>query len=231
MVRRMRTLLHMPLDPASRMVRIALAEKGLPAQLTEIRPWDDPQGRLAAVNPAGVLPVLIDEPPTGGEIALCPASVIVEYLEEAYANPPLMPATSAARAETRRLFCWFIEKFEHDVTLLTLREKIDKRLMRRGLPDYDLLRAGAEALSWHLDYASWLIDQRHWLAGDRMTIADIAAAAQLSALDYIDVVPWDKFPAVREWYARIKSRPAMRPVLKDRIDGLPPPAHYDNPDF
>ncbi|MEZ5894559.1 MAG: glutathione S-transferase family protein [Parvularculaceae bacterium] len=227
----MRTLIHMPLDPASRMVRIVLAEKGLPAQLSEVRPWDDPQGRLAAVNPAAALPVLIDEPPTGGEIALYPPAAIVEYLEEAYSSEPLMPGTSAGRAETRRLFSWFIDKFEAEVSRLTLREKIDKRLARRGLPDYELVRAGAEALSWHLDYASWLIEQRHWLAGDKMTVADIAAAAQLSALDYVDLVPWDKFQPVKDWYARIKSRPSMRPILRDRIDGLPPPIHYDNPDF
>ena len=64
-----------------------------------------------------------------------------------------------------------------------------------------------------------------------MTAADLAAAGQLSALDYIDFVPWDKFERVKDWYARLKSRPSMRPILRDRIEGLPPPSHYDNPDF
>lgn len=227
----MRTLYYMPLDPASRMIRIVLAEKGLPAQLVEKRPWADDDGALAAVNPAATIPVLIDEPPTGGEIALSPPGAIVEYLEEAYTSEPLLPATSAGRAEARRLCAWFTDKFEAEVTSLTLRERVDKRLMRRGQPDYELLKAGAAALAWHLDYAAWLLDQRHWLAGEKLSIADIAAAAQLSALDYIDFVPWDKFQPVKDWYARLKSRPSMRPILRDRIDGLPPPSHYDNPDF
>lgn len=227
----MRTLIYMPLDPASRMIRIMLAEKGLPAMLVEKRPWADEDGALAAVNPAGTVPVLIDEPPTGGEVAISPAGAIVEYLEEAYGSEPMLPSTSAARAETRRLCAWFGEKFENEVTALTLRERVDKRLMRRGQPDYELLKAGAEALAWHLDYTSWLLDQRYWLAGERMTAADLAAAGQLSALDYIDFVPWDKFARVKDWYARLKSRPSMRPILRDRIDGLPPPSHYDNPDF
>jgi len=227
----MRTLFHMPLDPASRMIRIILAEKGLPAQFVEKRPWADEDGTLAAVNPAVTAPVLIDEPPTGGEIAISPVTAIVEYLEEAYASEPMLPSTSAARAETRRLCHWYMDKFEAEVTALTLRERVDKRLMRRGQADYELLKAGADALAWHLDYTAWLLDQRYWLAGDRMSAADIAAAAQLSALDYIDFVPWEKFPAVKDWYARLKSRPSMRPVLRDRIDGLPPPAHYDNLDF
>lgn len=227
----MRTLFHMPLDPASRMIRIALAEKGLPAQFVEKRPWADEDGALAAANPAGTIPVLIDEAPTGEDVALSPASAIIEYIEEAYSSEPLLPSTSASRAEARRLTAWFLDKFEADVSAFTLRERIDKRLMRRGQPDYELLKAGAEALSWHLDYTSWLLEQRYWLAGERITVADLAAAGQLSALDYIDSVPWEKFPTVKEWYARLKSRPSMRPVLRDRIDGLPPPAHYDNPDF
>ncbi len=213
------------------MIRIILAEKGLPAQFVEKRPWADEDGTLAAVNPAVTAPVLIDEPPTGGEIAISPVTAIVEYLEEAYASEPMLPSTSAARAETRRLCHWYMDKFEAEVTALTLRERVDKRLMRRGQADYELLKAGADALAWHLDYTAWLLDQRYWLAGDRMSAADIAAAAQLSALDYIDFVPWEKFPAVKDWYARLKSRPSMRPVLRDRIDGLPPPAHYDNLDF
>lgn len=220
----------MPIDPACRMVRTVLAEKGLPAQMVEIRPWDD-DGTLAAANPASEVPVLFDEPPTGGEIVLSPAMTIIEYLEEAYPSTPLFPSTSAGRAEMRRLCAWFCGKFEHDVIVFIVRERIDKRLMRRGQPDYDLLRQGLEALSWHMDYFSWLLDQRAWFAGEKYTAADIAAAGCLSALDYVDGVPWEKFPAVKEWYARVKSRPSFRPILRDRIDSLPPPNHYADPDF
>lgn len=226
----MRTLLHMPLDPASRMIRVILAEKGLPAQLSACHPWDD-DGAIAQANPAGTIPVLIDEPPTGGALSVAPAMTIIEYLEDAYSNEPLLPSTSAARAETRRLCMWFVDKLERDVIDLIVRERIDKRLMRRGQADYDLLKQGAAALSWHLDYLGWLLEQRPWLTGEKMTAADLAGAAYLSSLDYVDAVPWGKFPSVQEWYARIKSRPSMRPILRDRIDGLPPPAHFDNPDF
>ena len=149
----MRTLFHMPLDPACRMVRIVLAEKGLVVRLVETRPWAD-DGTLAAVNPAGTVPVLKDAPPTGGEFAASPAAAIVEYLDEAYADPPVLPGASAARAETRRICAWFAEKFEREVNDLTLRERVDKRLMRRGQPDYERFKQGADALAWHLDYFS-----------------------------------------------------------------------------
>jgi glutathione S-transferase len=226
----MRTLLHMPLDPASRMVRLILAEKGLPARLVETPPWSG-DAALLARNPAGSIPVLIDEPPTGGEIAVAPAPVIAEYLEEAYRNPPLLPATSAARAEARRLCCWFDDKFEREVNAATLRRRIDDRLKaRRGAeaPDH---RAGADAMRWHLDYLAWLLDHRAWLAGEKMTIADLSAAAHLSANDYLDAVPWADFPVVKEWYQRLKCRPSFRPILADRIDLAPPPLHYADLDF
>jgi glutathione S-transferase len=226
----MRTLFHMPLDPASRMVRIALAEKGLPAQLVEKRPWDD-DATLVAANPAGAVPVLIDEPPTRGVINVAPATVIIEYIEDAYTAAPLFPSTSAARAEVRRLCAWFTGKFETDVITPIVRERIDKRLMRLGQPDYELLKQGGEALAWHMDYFNWLLDQRTWFAGEKYTAADVAAAAFISCVDYVDAMPWGAFPLVKEWYARVKSRPAMRPVLRDRIAGLPPPRHYDDPDF
>ncbi len=226
----MRTLFHMPLDPACRMVRIALAEKGLPAQLVERRPWDD-DGSLIALNPVGTVPVLTDEAPTKGVINAAPAMVIIEYLEDAYPATPIYPSTSAARAEVRRLCAWFTQKVEHEVIDLVVRERIDKRLMRRGQPDYERLKQGSEALAWHMDYFNWLLEQRTWLAGEKYTAADIAGAAYISAIDYVDAAPWEKFPMVKDWYARVKSRPSMRPILRDRINGLPPPRHYDDPDF
>ncbi len=220
----------MPLDPKSRTIRIILAEKGLPAKLVETRPWED-NPKLAQINPALTIPVLIDEPPTGGEVTLSPTSVIAEYLDEAYSHPALLPATSARRAEARRLSAWFDEKFDHEVNDFVPREKIDKRLQGRGWPDPERLNRGAGALLWHLDYLTWLLEQRHWIAGEKMCIADITAAAHLSVIDYLGAAPWDDFPNVKEWYARMKSRPSFRPLLADRLDGFPPPSHYANLDF
>ncbi|MEO1253165.1 MAG: glutathione S-transferase family protein [Pseudomonadota bacterium] len=226
----MRRLLHMPLDPGCRVVRVALAEKCLPVQLEEAYPWEDAE-KLAAINPAGVTPVLIDDASDGETAGIAPSMVILEYLEDAYPDFSLYPSAPAARAETRRLVAWFTDKLEYEVIAPIIRERIDKRLMRRGQPDYDLLRAGLNALDWHFDYFAWLLDQRAWLAGEAYSAADVAAAGYLSALDYVDAAPWDRFPTVKEWYARIKSRPALRPILKDRVPGLPPPRHFDNPDF
>ena len=67
---------------------------------------------------------------------------------------------------------------------------------------------------------AWLLDQRRWLAGDTMTLADFAAAAHLSCLDYISDVNWNRSEAVKDWYAKIKSRPAFRSLLADAVPGF-----------
>ncbi len=226
----MRSLLHLPLDPGCRFVRLILAEKGLAARFVETAPWAH-GGDLAQHNPAMTIPVLIDEPPTGGEIAVSPVGAIAEYLEEVYREPPLLPATSAGRAEARRLVSWFDDKFEKEVNALVVRRRIDGGAKGRRWGEPEPLREAKDALAWHLDYLSYLLERRAFLAGDRLTIADLAGAAHLSVSDYFGLIPWPDFPDVRDWFARVKSRPSMRPLLADRLESAPPAAHYANLDF
>ena len=70
-----------------------------------------------------------------------------------------------------------------------------------------------------------------WLAGDRLTLADLTAAAHLSCVDYLGDVPWDQYEEAKTWYARIKSRPSFRPLLADYIPGLAPAPIYADLDF
>jgi glutathione S-transferase len=64
-----------------------------------------------------------------------------------------------------------------------------------------------------------------------MSLADVAAAAHLSCIDYIGDVPWEAYELAKNWYARIKSRPSFRSILADHIAGMPPPKHYADLDF
>ena len=75
------------------------------------------------------------------------------------------------------------------------------------------------------------MDERRWLAGNALTLADFAAAAHMSALDYISDVDWTRNEGVRDWYAKIKSRPAFRSILADQVPGFPPASHYADLDF
>ncbi len=225
-----RTLHHFPLDPFSREVRLVLGEKRL--RVTEVveRYWERPEG-LAALNPSGLPPVLVEVRP-GERLVICEARAILEYLDERYGDPALLSNTDVAeRVETRRLLHWFDRKFDYEVNGLLLHEKMEKRLLGGGAPDLAALRAGRQALRAHLAHLEGLLTQRDWLAGRQLSLADMAAGAHLSVIDYFGECPWEDFPATRMWYARLKSRPCFRPLLNDRYPGLTPVAHYDDLDF
>ncbi|MFM2150078.1 MAG: hypothetical protein RLZZ187_2384 [Pseudomonadota bacterium] len=222
----MRILYHLPLSPFARKVRLALAEKRIPFDLRVEKVWERREEFLA-MNPACTVPVLQDV----NGLVLSDSQAICEYLDEAYPDMPLLGRTLGERAEVRRLVAWFDQKFQFEVTRNLLHERQLKRLLGQGNPDGAAIRAGYANLKPHLDYIGWLADNRTWLAGPSLTLADLAAAAHLSSLDYIGDVDWALSGAVKDWYARIKSRPAFRPLLADRVSGVAPPAHYDDLDF
>lgn len=219
------TLHHFSLDPASRLVRLTLGEKKLAFEEASVRYWE-PTPEFEALNPSGLTPVLVAD-----GLALCETGAILGWAEEFKPFPPLLSDEVAERAEARRLLQWFERKFDYEVNALLLHEKMEKRLMRLGSPDMNAMRAGREALRWHMDYLDRLLAQRDWLSGRRLSFADFAAAAHLSVHDYLDEAPWKDFKALKTWYSRIKSRPAFRPLLSDRQPGMPPSAHYHDLDF
>ncbi|KAA0592180.1 glutathione S-transferase [Azospirillum lipoferum] len=222
----MRTLYHHPIHALSRTARVMLAEKGLPFEPVVERPWEWRTDFLK-LNPAAEVPVLVEEDGT----VVAGGLAVIEYLEEAYPDTPLLPREIAARAEVRRVADWFLTKFEREVTENLVGEKLIKRLSGQGHPFAPAIRAGLANVTYHLDYIAFLSERRPWLAGPVFTLADIAAAVQLSCLDYIDNVPWDRSPEAKDWYARIKSRPSFRALLADNITGCPPPRHYADLDF
>ena len=231
----MHTLTHYRLCPASRAIRIVLADLGIETDLVEEKPWEW-RPEFLAINPSGELPVLeLDD-----GVLLCGAYAISEYLAEEFTQHPvdgltvpLFPGTSEERAEVRRLVDWFHRKLNREVVHDLLHEKLFARISGhppRG-PDLGVLRAIRANLRYHLRYIGFLADHRRWLAGDEMSFADIAAAAHLSSVDYLGEVPWEEHPMAKAWYARIKSRRSFRTILADRVPGLTPPPYYEDPDF
>ena len=223
----MRVLYRLPLDAGCRKIRILLKEKGLEFEVKAEKTWERREGFLK-LNPAGEVPVLIESDGT----VIPDHRVISEYLCEAYEEGPELIGRSALdRAEARRLAQWFDEKFGREVTQNLVTEKILKRFLGMGEPNSQAIRAGHSNIHYHLDYVGWLAERRRWLAGDSSSIADVAAAAHVSAVDYLGDVPWADHEAAKDWYARVKSRPSLRPLLADYLPGAPPPKHYADLDF
>ena len=221
----MNTLYHYPLSPFCRKVRLCLAEKRIEVGLVEERYWEKDPDFLRR-NPAGQIPVLkMDGRAMSDSTAIC------EYIEEVHPTPALLPDTPAARYEARRLVGWFDDKFYREVTVKLTGERVNRKVMGTGYPDSTNVKAGAKAIKYHLDYMAHLLEDRRWLAGNAMTMADFAAASQLSCLDYTSDVDWHRNEAVKDWYAKIKSRPAFRSILADEVPGFTPAAHYADLDF
>jgi glutathione S-transferase len=221
----MNRLYHVPLSPFCRKVRLVMAEKKVEVELVEEKYWE-PSSDFLRRNPAGKVPVL----KMGGK-HLTESTAICEYIEEIYPTPPLLPDTPLDRFEARRLTAWFDDKFFNEVTRNLLYERVNKKIMGSGYPESRAIKTGAQKIKYHIDYMDWLLDQRRWLAGDKMTIADFAAAAHFSCLDYIRDVDWNRSALVKDWYAKIKSRPAFRSILADQIPGFIQPPHYADLDF
>lgn len=222
----MRTLYHLWLSPSCRRVRVALAEKKVEFHMRVEKAWERRQEFLA-LNPAGEVPVMVN----GDGTAICGAGPICEFLDEMVPEPPLIGSGGLGRAEVRRLIDWFDGKFNKEVTENLLGEKVMKRFLGLGEPDSRAIRAGQANIRHHLQYVEYLVERRKWLAGDEFSLADIAAAAHLSAVDYLGDVPWDGYGEAKGWYARIKSRPSFRAILADSIPGAAPAKHYADLDF
>ncbi|MBM86061.1 MAG: glutathione S-transferase [Rhodospirillaceae bacterium] len=222
----MRTLYHLPLDPYSRKIRILLGEKKIEVDLRVEQTWERREAFLA-LNPAGTVPVLEE---AGGAV-VAHSQTIAEYLDETVPEPVMIAGTAIERAEVRRLCHWFDDKFNREVTEHLLGEKMMKRFLGLGEPNSEAIRAGHANLDTHLSYIGYIADRRVWLAGDRFSLADITAAAHISAIDYLGDVPWEDYQEAKQWYARIKSRPSFRPLLADYVPGMRPPPHYEDLDF
>ena len=225
-------LYHYPLDPFSRRIRIALNEGGYEYELIEEKYWEH-RSAFLQLNPACEVPVLVDD----DDLVIAGIEAVSAYLDEMWpeGKASLFGSEAPERAEIRRLVAWFDRKFHQQVSGPILHEKVVRRFLSQknggGAPDMTVVRNALGNIRLHLEYAGTLLDERNWLAGDELSAADLAAAAHLSALDYLGDVPWHENKSVKAWYQRIKSRPSFRPLLSDMVRSMPPPRIYADLDF
>jgi glutathione S-transferase len=220
-------LYQFPLCPFSRKVRLHLGEKGVGYELVRENPWER-RDEFLDLNPSGQTPVLVERE---RKITLAYSSAISEYFEETVEAAPMISGTAQNRAEIRRLVAWFDEQFFAQVTAPLMHERMEKRIVRRESPDAGMLRTAMKNANQLLDYVDWLLDHRNWLGGAALSLADLAAAAQISVADYLGGIDWRGHEATKDWYSGLKSRPSFRPLLSERMEIITPPPHYDMVDF
>ena len=210
-----RVLYALPSDANSRFIRLILGELGLPFSLK---------------NPTGEapqdIPTLQDE--NGALITY--ATCIAEYLDEAYAAG-FLGADPVTRARERQIWRYVDGPVAGRVTQPLVYEKVHRRLSGLGTPDSKAIQRANAAKGYYFGELAGLVEMDRWIAGPSLTFADLALAAQLSLLDYLDLIDWSAYPVLADFYRRLKSRPSMRTLLLDRLEGIDPSKTYANLDF
>ena len=193
------------------------------------------------LNPKGVVPTLIH-----GDLAIRESNVILEYLDDAFPDPPLRPADAFGRAQVR-LWNQRLAEGHHDIGTATLSMGIAFRhqYLAKGetacleliekVPDpikrerrRDVILNGTEAREFGIAVNMWIgllgdmeaaLGRHDWLAGDAYTITDAAYTPYLTRLDHLHVLGFirDK-PQLVDWYERIKARPSYKLGITDWLD-------------
>jgi glutathione S-transferase len=187
------------------------------------------------LNPNGVVPTLVHD----GRPVI-ESSVILFYIDETFASPPLMPHDPHDRAKARIVNKLIDEYVHNSCTILTFAtafrpwfaglsgEEIDRRLAKSPLKkrsEYkrDVALNGLEskfvqeALEHHQKLLK-LIDEAGggWLAGAEFSLADIAAVPYVLRLDLLRMSRlWDRRPGVAAWYERVLARPSVKSEILD----------------
>lgn len=217
----MRQLRNFPLSPFCRKVRLVFGEKRIAFESVSVRPWESATSLTA-------LPELLEE----DGLLLSDGRAIAEFVNELDTNPSLLPGRPLDRALARKWVNHFDENFWREVTQIILRERVLKRYAQEAdrQPDLAAIKTAQHHLRNELQILERTLEQSGYITA-AFSLADLTAAAHLSCLDYFGDIPWQFFPNVREWYARMKSRPSFRPLLSDQLPGFPPTAHYADLDF
>lgn len=210
--------------PYCRKIRIMLEEAKVEYGLKEFLPWDN-NPELEKISPEGKMPYLIKN----GK-AIVGNYAVTEFLNDDLEKEFIF-GNAEQKAEIRRMVSWFDEKFNREVYMVLVFEKLYKRISNLGSPDSAKLRIGLNNLNYHMCYLNWLLDRRKCIAGSEISLADYTAAAYLSLVDYSGDIVWDNYKNVKQWYSRIKSRPSFRCILKDRFTGVLPASNYTDLDF
>lgn len=199
-------LYHLPYSHYSAKVKIALLEKGLSFEAPPLR-WDDLKSPdFHAINPLGKVPFLQDVAFGVGEL-----EVIVEYLEDRYPQPPLLPATPEARARSR-----WLSRF-HDLYLAPQLSTLYAALSdgRAGQPAF---AAEVNRLHELVALLEGRVDPAPYFLGSQFTLADASFALSYRYVIMLSTahhqpVSDASIGRLAGWFAAVRQRPAVAVVL------------------
>jgi glutathione S-transferase len=203
-----------PLSLFSRKVEIVLAGKGLDYERVMV-PFSQAEGYfpkhpyVLAANPKGQVPVLVD-----GDVTLFDSTLINEYLDEAYPEPPVFPQDAATRARCRLLELQADEVLLPKVARLMYRtEPADPDPARQKQRETDGQRAESEINDLYNDLAAALDKKMYFI--DIFSVADIALFMDVLFAARLGGPALDRYPALSAWYERMAARPSVAAVVAE----------------
>ncbi|MGH6893245.1 MAG: glutathione S-transferase family protein [Dongiaceae bacterium] len=201
-----------PLSLFSRKVEIALGEKHLAFErvmvpFTQERGYQPKHPDVLAANPKGQVPVLVD-----GDLTLFDSTLIFEYLEEAYPEPPLMPPANPGGAKARAL-CRLMELRADEVVFpparaLGYRTEPPHRDPRQQQANEEAGARAEVALRDHFAALDRSLSGRDFLCG-ALSVADIAMFMTILWTQRLKGPALDGYSALAAWHARLGLRPAF----------------------
>jgi glutathione S-transferase len=203
-----------PLSLFSRKVEIVLGEKGLAFEremvpFTQAKGYSPKHPAVLAANPKAQVPVLVD-----GDLTLFDSTIIAEYLEEAYPEPPLFPREAKARARCRLLELYGDEILFAPVRHLLYRTEPphpDPRL--QALREEEGRQADAAIRVQYSDLQDQLGERQYFCGA--FSVADIALFMTVLFALRLKGPGLDGHPALAAWHARIRARPAVAKVADE----------------
>lgn len=219
--------------PFSRKVRFFLDEREIDYQITDVKFWLKNK-EFIKLNPANEVPVLRD---IQNKEVICDSYLICDYINNKEKETgelgyfDFLGNDMKEKYEIQRLHMWFDKKFYNEISKYIIKETFLNTLNGKCETNIDKLNIALKNLDLHIRYIEYLLSRRKWLASESFTIADIAAATQLSIMDYLGYIDWNKYIKLREWYRIIKSKKGFKNILFDKIPGYKPSKYYNELDF
>jgi glutathione S-transferase len=212
------TVFDHPLSPYGQKVKIALKEKSVPfeARMPDAIGSGSASGTFAAASPRGEVPALIDDDGT----RVFDSSVILEYIEERWPDPPLLPGTAAERARVRQLEDVMDTHFE--AITWGLSEITYFGRASGALADRLLERGGEQIRRWY----QWLAGQlgsRAWFNGDAFGWGDLAVVPFVNGAVGFGHAPDG---VLGDWLARANERPSVAECARQAAA-----VAFDNPEI
>jgi len=232
-------------------VRFCLAEKGLDWQPHRIilGKFENLAPEYLAINAGGVVPTLVHE----GNV-ITESTVINEYLDDVFADPPLKPVSPLGRARMREWTKYQDDVIHHSVRPATFQlmikqrfkglsgEEMDARVAAHPLPerrkayrewttgpvDVAAVKAAIGNMRLIVKRMESSLSETRWLAGDTFSLADIAVATFVDRAEHLLFgFLWDGNPGVQDWIQRIKGREAYDEAKPQQRMPVPEQADVD----